>query len=332
MKREGIPVTAVETPLHAFCTVNADGRSVDVETTNPYGFDPGVKKELTSGSAPQKKYVTVPAKKYADRRNVDDRRIIALIYNNRMSMLQKQKRDSETAGLAVDAMVLQNNSPQSLSTFFQCIYNIAVDYTNAGNDQDGLALTAQAESMFGSSPLYHTYASAAVGNILNRYMKRNDYTGSFAVLEKYRSQLEEAEYRDMYNGILVNSLNYVVLTEPFEKALVFINDNKSVLPEKQYITLAVSAYSNGAADIADTGAWLEAASLLEQGLREFPDAGALSRQRSIYRRNYAAGIHNKAASLYNAGDREGALNIVQQGLRLVNDSSLLQNDLKRLQQ
>jgi tetratricopeptide (TPR) repeat protein len=332
MKREGIPVTAVETPLHAFCTVNADGRNIDVETTNPYGFDPGVKKELPSGSSPGKKYVTVPAKNYINRRNVDDRRIIALIYNNRMSVLQKQKKDYETAGLAVDAMKLQNNSPQSLSTFFQCIYNIAVDYTDAGNDEDGLALTAQAESLFGDSPLYHTYASAAVGTILNRYMKRNDYTGSLAVLEKYRTQLDDSDYRDMYSGTLVNSLNYAVSTVPFDEALSRITDNKSVLPEKQYINLVVFAYSNEASKIAGTGAWLDAASLLEQGLREFPDAGALSRQRSIYRRNYAAGIHNKAASLYNAGDREGALNVVRQGLKLVNDSSILQNDLKRLQQ
>lgn len=332
MKREGIPVVAVETPLHAFCTVRVDGRSVDVETTNPYGFDPGVKKELSSGTSQQKKYVTVPAKNYAARRNVDDRRIISLIYNNRMSMLQKQKRDSETAGLAVDAMKLQNNSPQSLSTFFQCVYNIAVDYTDAGKDEDGLALTAQAESTFGVSPLYRTYASAAVGNILNRYMKRSDYAGSFAVLEKYRTQLEESDYRDMYNGILVNSLNYAVSTEPFEKALALIAGNKSALPEKQYITLVVSAYSNGAADIAGTGAWLDAASLLERGLLEFPDAGVLSRQRGIYRRNYAAEVHNKAAALYNSGDREGALDVVRQGLNLVSDSSVLQNDLNRLQQ
>jgi len=332
MKREGIPVTAVETPLHAFCTVNADGRNVDVETTNPYGFDPGVKKELTSGSSPQKKYVTVPAKNYINRRNVDDRRIISLIYNNRMSMLQKQKKDYETVGLAVDAVKLQNDSPQSLSTFFQCIYNTAVDYTDAGNDEDGLALTAQAESIFGESPLYRTYASAAVGNILNRYMSQNNYDGSVAVLEKYRTQLDDSDYRDMYSGMLVNSLTYAVSTVPFKEALSRITGNKSVLPEKQYINLVVFAYSNEAARIAGTGAWLDAAALLDRGLQDFPDAGTLSKQRSIYRRNYAVEIHNRAAGLYNSGDREGALNTVQQGLKLVSDSSILQNDLKRLQQ
>lgn len=332
MKREGIPVVAVETPLHAFCTVSAGGRNIDVETTNPYGFDPGVKKELSSDSSPRKKYVTVPAKNYVNRRNVDDRRIISLIYNNRMSLLQKQKNDYETIGLAVDAMKLQNNSSLSLTTVFQCVYNAAVDCTDKGNDEDGLALAAQAKELFGDSPVYRAYASAAVGNILNRYMKRNDYSGSFAVLEKYRMQLDEGDYRDMYEGTLVNSLNYAVSTQPLAESLALITQNKSALPENEYVKLASFAYSNAAAGIADTGAWLDAASLLERGLQAFPNAGALANQRGIYRRNYAAEVHNKAAQLYNSGDREGALNVVQQGLVQVSDSSILQNDLKRLQQ
>lgn len=332
MKRQGIPVVAVETPLHAFCTVSAGGRNIDVETTNPYGFDPGVKKELSSGSSPRKKYVTVPAKNYANRRNVDDRRIISLIYNNRMSMLQQQKKDYETIGLAVDAVKLQDNSSLSLTTFFQCVYNAAVDCTDKGKDEDGLALVAQAEELFGDSPVYHSYASAAVGNILNRYMKDNDYDGSFAVLEKYRPRLDEGDYRDMYEGTLVNSLNYAVSTQPLTEALALIIRNKPALPENEYVKLAAFAYSNAAANIADTGAWLDAAALLERGLQALPDAGVLANQRGIYRRNYAAEVHNRAASLYNSGDRQGALNVVQQGLLQVSDSAVLQNDLKRLQQ
>src|SRR5574344_2315580 len=83
MKKEGIAVTAVETPLHAFCTVNADGASSDVETTNPWGFRPGTMKPVPSDSLSRKNFVTVPAKKYASRHNIDDRRIIAVIYLNR---------------------------------------------------------------------------------------------------------------------------------------------------------------------------------------------------------------------------------------------------------
>jgi len=332
MKREGIPVTAVETPLHAFCTVTAGGREVDVETTNPYGFDPGVKKELYGSSSVQKRYVTVPAKNYVKRHNVDDRRIISLIYNNRMSELQKQKNDHETIGLSVDAMILQNNAPQAVETLYQCVYNTAVDYSDEEKDEDGLALIKQAGELFGDSPVYHAYTSAAVAGIINRCMNRTDYDGAFAALEQYRIQLEDADYKALYEEILVNSLNHAVVSEPFADALAEINKNRPALSENEYQKLSVYAYSNEAVNTADTGAWLDAVSVLDKGLLEFPGNGTLSKQRSVYRRNYAAEVHNKAAALFNAGDREGARNVVQKGLEQVSDSSILLNDLKRLQQ
>jgi hypothetical protein len=331
MKRANIPVTAVETPLHAFCTVTVDGRNVDVETTNPYGFDPGVKKELPSGASPQKKYVTVPAKKYANRRNVDDRRFLSLIYNNRMSILQQQKRDGETVGLALDAMLLQSGSPQSFTTFSQCVYNTAVGCTADGRDEDGLALVAQAQDLLGPSQVYRTYASAAVGSILNRYMKDNDFDSAFAALERYKPLLDEADYRDMREGTLVNSLNHAVTARPLGQALSLIAQNQSELSADDYVKLSAFAYSNAAAAVASGGAWLDAAALLEKGIAAFPSAGTLSNQRSVYRRNYTVEVHNKAAALYNAGDKEGALAAVREGLAQVSDSAILQNDLRRLQ-
>ena len=331
MKREGIPVVAVETPLHAFSTVQVDGRLVDVETTNPYGFDPGAKKELSGNSAARKKYVTVPAKKYAGRHRVDDRRLISLIYNNRMSVLQKQKRDSETVGLAVDAMKLQDNSAESFTTLSQAVYNTAVDYSENGKDEDGLALTARAEENFGGAPLYRAYAAAAVGNILNGSMSRHEYETSFAALEKYREQLNAPDYTEMHDTVLVNSLNYAVSVQPFETAAAAIRNNKSVLSGTNYTKLLSYAYSKAAAAAADTGAWLDASALLEKGLQELPGSSTLVNQRNVYRRNYAVGIHNKAAALYNAGNKQDALLLIQDGLTKVSDSSILQNDLRRMQ-
>jgi hypothetical protein len=331
MKREGIPVVAVETPLHAFCIVQVDGRFVDVETTNPYGFDPGAKKVLSGNSSAQKKYVTVPAKKYAGRHQVDDRRLISLIYNNRMSVLQKQKADYETIGLAVDAMKLQDNSAESFTTLSQAVYNTAVDYSETGKNEDGLALTARAEEIFGEAPLYRVYAAAAVGNILNDGMNRHEYDNAFAVLEKYRPQLNDSDYTEMHDAVLVNSLNYAVSVQPFETAAAAIRNNKSVLSGTNYTKLLSYAYSKAAAATADTGAWLDASALIERGLQELPGSSTLVNQRNVYRRNYAVEIHNKAAALYNAGNKKDALLLIQDGLTRVSDSSILQNDLRRMQ-
>ena len=105
-KTAGLAVGAVETPDHAFCTVEIEGKTIDVETTNPYGFDPGQQKELPSVQAAQKRYVLVPQTKYRNRKPVSDLRLIALVYNNRISALEQRGRYEEAVGLAVDAWKL----------------------------------------------------------------------------------------------------------------------------------------------------------------------------------------------------------------------------------
>jgi pyruvate/2-oxoglutarate dehydrogenase complex dihydrolipoamide acyltransferase (E2) component len=78
--------------------------TIDVETTNPYGVDPGRQKEIPTAQAAQKRYVLVPQTKYRNRKAVSDRRLIALVYNNRISALERKGRYEESVGLAVDAL------------------------------------------------------------------------------------------------------------------------------------------------------------------------------------------------------------------------------------
>lgn len=326
MKRLGIPVVAVETPLHAFCTVSAGGRLVDVETTNAYGFDPGVQKPLTSRS-----YVTVPAKKYAGRHNVDDRRIIALIYNNRMAALQSVKLDGQTIGLACDAAELQGYSGLSLDTLRLCIYNTAVDYMDSGEEGTGLALVADAKQRYGDTGVYHQFAAAAVGKMLNSFMQSNDYDACFAALRTYSPMLEQKDYDMLYQGATVNCLNYAVKTKSFDEAAGLIRKSSGSIPADAYGRVLSYAYSNEADRIAAQGAWLDAAALLEKGLSEVPGNSILQQQRSVYRRNYAAEVHNKAAALYNAGKKDEARRVIEQGLVLAGDSTILKNDLRRMQ-
>ena len=43
----GLSVGGVRTADHAFCSVLVNGQQIDVETTNPFGFNPGAKKDFT---------------------------------------------------------------------------------------------------------------------------------------------------------------------------------------------------------------------------------------------------------------------------------------------
>jgi hypothetical protein len=102
----GIDGEGARTSDHAFCTVLIDGRSVDVETTNPYGFDPGGKKEFTDSFGRVTGYAYVAPGGYGDRRAIGGRELVGLILSNRASELELSGRFAEATRLGADYAAL----------------------------------------------------------------------------------------------------------------------------------------------------------------------------------------------------------------------------------
>ncbi len=81
----GLSVGGVRTSDHAFNTVLVNGQQVDVETTNPYGFNPGARKDFTDTFGKVTGYSYVPPGNYADRRQIGEKELLGLILYNRVS-------------------------------------------------------------------------------------------------------------------------------------------------------------------------------------------------------------------------------------------------------
>jgi hypothetical protein len=99
-----IPVHGVLTTDHAFCRIPASGGSegIDVETTTAYGFDPGVRRDAVDSFTGRTGFSYVPPGNYRMRSRIGEKELISLIYQNRISALQKSGRWDETIGLARD--------------------------------------------------------------------------------------------------------------------------------------------------------------------------------------------------------------------------------------
>ena len=74
----GLRSSAVRTPDHAFCTVRIGDDVFDVETTSPYGFDPGSKKEFADHFGKVTGYAYVPLTHYRERTAVGQKKITRL--------------------------------------------------------------------------------------------------------------------------------------------------------------------------------------------------------------------------------------------------------------
>jgi hypothetical protein len=66
----GLPVLGVLTTDHAFCRIPTADGGIDVETTTPYGFDPGSRREAVDSFTGRTGFSYVPPGNYSRRRDI----------------------------------------------------------------------------------------------------------------------------------------------------------------------------------------------------------------------------------------------------------------------
>ena len=123
-KAAELDVRGQRTTQHAFCSIYVpmtDGKpgqlkKIDVETTNPYGFNPGSKEEIEHESQIRKYYV-VPKKYYSNRTEVSDGVFTGLIAGNLCSEYIKSENYKKAVplGAARWEAVCKENSKSAAS-------------------------------------------------------------------------------------------------------------------------------------------------------------------------------------------------------------------------
>ncbi len=327
----GLQCEGVETPVHAFCTVAVNGKKIDVETTNPYGFDPGTKRELAGTNPNETRYAVVPRSNYLNRKPIDERRLLALIYVNRAASLEKEGKFAEAAGIALDSWTLQATEAARADLAERCI-NYAASLSRAGTaagSDAALDYIDECARRWGEYPRYREFAAATVGTALNRLMDRGDYEGAFALLDARASLLDRATARSMRQLSVSNYLSAFATKHSPEETLNETERFGDILADADRAKVIAFAYGRASEELARQGKWLEAAAVLDSGLAVLPDRAELVRARTAYRHNFAVEAHNRAAAAFNAGDGPGAKAIVQEALRSVPESTLLKGDLSR---
>ena len=170
----------VQTPDHAFCVLTVPGREIDVETTSPFGFDPGTSKQFTSSFTKTTRFVYVPPGDYARRRTITEKGLVSLIMHNRAVALQREGRNLEVLRLAVDRLAA---FPGADSTAFlaDAAANLLADLSRRGDWSGALSVAENAAGSAGSEPRIaeltrtagHNYVVAAHNRFADLYNARD---------------------------------------------------------------------------------------------------------------------------------------------------------------
>lgn len=175
-KALGIRVYGQETKLHAFCTVYIDEKNYDVETTNPYGFNPGVKKE-TSRTENSRSYTYVPKKYYAGRRQVSDRAFATLTGKNIASDLNDTEDFDRAIPLEISRLEFLLASDDSevktaRADLDTLVTNYAIIQTKAKKSQEGAYFIEKTASLWNwtqeLSKTYYICVYNAIADSLNK--------------------------------------------------------------------------------------------------------------------------------------------------------------------
>ncbi len=291
-------VIANETKDHAFCSLIVDGKKIDVETTNPGGFNPGTRKAIES-SGGKTKYFIVPKKYYSGRKEISLQKLVTLPARNLSSAMNDSSDYAQAVPVSVSRLVyadfLNEFEKASVREDFDTICgNYAVELDHKKQYERALEWLNEVFNAWGSSSsLLKNYSNIAYNGFATA-MNKNDYEGAGHILETFGHHISEKERQSYQNQIA---------------EYVWYNRVKAAFDQLDFLT---------AAQIAD------------QGLAEIPGNKSLQNAKSTALKNHAITVHNEFARLVNSRKVEEARAVIEKGLEENPTSQVLQNDLKKL--
>ena len=345
-KAAGLKVHAVETPDHAFCTLYlSDGRKIDVETTNPNGFNPGTKKNVQDNGR-SSRYQIVPKKYYMNRHEISERKFISLIGKNvtafydekknyamalpvasaRISFTEKENiPEEEMKAVRVDFDTVAMNFAVSLDR--QKKSDLALDWLDLVENRWGKALN---QPFYQNS--YESIAYNCAANLTNE--KRAEKAAELFERRKEKiSTKNRTVIEEMIFYALLDEKTKEVTTD---EALSLIQESrkspagKSGKIARKLENLEEYYWAEKAKPLSKEEKFLEAAKILEDGLKSLPNSRNLQTIRNQNLNNYAVQVHNNFADLFNAKKLDEAEKVLNEGLKILPKNGTLQRDLQIL--
>ncbi len=161
----GLDVRGVILDDHAYCYLTVDGRRVDVETTNPQGYD-----------------TTIENLKSQPSRDASARGVMALVLRNRATLAERSGSWAVALGLAVDAYAYDPGE-LTLETLAGRVNNSVGALLRVGRYADSLTLADAAIARYGQSPAFAELRATARLAVLTDTLRTSGPSEALALAE-----------------------------------------------------------------------------------------------------------------------------------------------------
>lgn len=332
---------------HALCSIYVPGakqgqlKKIDVETTNPYGFNPG-SMEAIENSEEIKKYYIVPKKLYGNRQEVSDFIFAGLIAGNICTECIKSGDYNRAIPLgAARYEVIRQESSRAAKEVRKDFDVLASNYVNLCSESinkyaDVLNWYTSFIDRWGMTDFLQKNMDTSLNNLMVLCGRENNYEFAEQYFNQFKGYVTEKQFKkseEMKTNIFFNSktkgLSYetqiTILNE-----LINSEDNQSAVFQKTGNTFLENAWIFLLNDFMNRGDYLTGLKKSEEAKLQLPKSQKIQNMRQMFYRNCIAIIHNNFVKEANKGQYEKALQIISEGLELFPDDKSLKKDLTDL--
>jgi hypothetical protein len=343
---QGLEAWGVSARDHAFVTLRAGEETIDVETTNPYGFDPGSRREFHDGFGRLTGFAYVPARNYRNRADISPLELISLIFTNRIFDLESRGRYGEAVPLALNrAVLLSRRSDPVSSPFFgdpnkellDRLLNYGITLVKAGKEEDALRWAALAGERY-PHERWEEFVYGALNNLLVKHIRSRRFAEGRSFLNTYDAALSR-DNAVRLNAILtdaelVHRSSQIRTLQDAELSLRAINtaQNTRLLTAARAAEIRTFVFIKEGELLAAERGWHEALTFMENAVDQYGRNPQMDNAVRTFRSNRVGEIHNRFADLYNGQKYDDARQVVRDGLAELPGNRQLQTDLSRVEQ
>lgn len=345
-KSSGINVVGVKTPSHAFCSVFISGingsERIDVETTNPFGFNPGQTRllEKTKNSA---KYAVIPKKYYSNRRDISVKTFISLVGANMTSFYVSKKDYKNAVPFGATVMIFRNGensweTSDGREIFDVPTLNFSVELENQKKYVDSISWLDKVILRYGIDEKTRSGLNTSVHNAIADFSNKQDFSSAEQIYETHKNLISENFNFQAQKMIFLSKVQSNLDNLSDKDALNYVQEQyKNNLASEKSIKLTLDKWQeyywiNLINAETSHKNYANATKIANEALKAMPNNANITRAKNQAIYNHDAEFHNLMATYANKRQYEKALEVLNKGLSENPTSQTLQNDKRRLEQ
>ncbi len=329
----GLEIKGVVTRDHAFCRLPGIGDGIDVETTNYYGFDPGSRQEILDLVEGQIGFAYVPPSNYNQRRDINHKELISLIFQNRIAFLQQSNNWQPTVGLALDQWTL-SRTDTARKDFIQSLNNAVAESDNQNNNKEALIMLSKAARLLGVGHGLEKSAEILFNNQLARNGKAHEFDDALNFIkdDRFSALLSPSYVEEKYNEVRKWILEDKIENRPFSEAVVSVDSalNDGIITFDRWSEISLYIWSTEANRLSAGGNWIEGLRFLKNASSELAGIPRWNRMLNSFEQNTAAVFHNQFVKSYRRKEFDQARAYILEGLSILPQNALLLKDFESL--